>query len=147
MLKTIQTTDDSYFKLLADDPVRPTIPHEIRIVGNKKTFCLCDDSTPRAVVCVSFHDSVPRTEADLFIDVVVSPTIAVFYTVWSYAPRAGRQIIFEVVREILATMPTVNRFITLSPKSEMARRFHTNNGAVVLSENDETINYEYAITS
>jgi hypothetical protein len=33
----------------------------------------------------------------------------------------------------------------LSPKTEMARKFHMKNGAVELQENDTTINYEYSI--
>jgi hypothetical protein len=33
--------------------------------------------------------------------------------------------------------------VTLSPKTEMARKFHTSNGAKTLKENDETVNYEY----
>jgi hypothetical protein len=39
--------------------------------------------------------------------------------------------------------PEITRFITLSPKTEMAKRFHTKNGAGVYRENDETVNYEY----
>jgi len=35
------------------------------------------------------------------------------------------------------------RFVTLSPKTEMARKFHHSNGAITLSENEVTDNYEY----
>jgi len=37
----------------------------------------------------------------------------------------------------------VKRFITLSPQTEMARRFHLRNGAVVLQVNTTSVNYEY----
>jgi hypothetical protein len=37
--------------------------------------------------------------------------------------------------------------VTLSPKTEMARRFHLKNGAIIFRENIETINYEYTKTS
>jgi hypothetical protein len=33
--------------------------------------------------------------------------------------------------------------VTLSPKTEMARRFHLKNGASELRENSNTINYIY----
>jgi hypothetical protein len=37
----------------------------------------------------------------------------------------------------------IKRFVTLSPKTEMAKRFHLKNGAIVFRENEETVNYEY----
>jgi hypothetical protein len=49
------------------------------------------------------------------------------------------------VDEIRRQFPTVTRFVTLSPKTEMARRFHIKNGAHVLKENDSTVNYEYIL--
>ena len=39
----------------------------------------------------------------------------------------------------------LNRLITLSPLTEMARNFHLNNGATELQVNDETQNFEYKI--
>ena len=41
--------------------------------------------------------------------------------------------------------PMTDRLVTLSPKTKMARRFHLNNGAVLLKENKYTDNYEYDI--
>ncbi len=38
---------------------------------------------------------------------------------------------------------SIKRWVTLSPKTEMARVFHHKNGAFTLQENLETINYEY----
>ena len=35
-------------------------------------------------------------------------------------------------------MPNVDRFVTLSPPTEMARKFHTRNGAFELQHNGET---------
>ena len=40
-------------------------------------------------------------------------------------------------------MPEIKRFVTLSPLTEVARRFHTRNGAVELQVNSETQNFEY----
>jgi hypothetical protein len=47
------------------------------------------------------------------------------------------------VAQIKERFPTVTRFVTLSPKTEMARRFHHKNGATTLRENSESVNYEY----
>jgi hypothetical protein len=37
----------------------------------------------------------------------------------------------------------VNKFVTLSPKTEMAKKFHTKNGATLYSENIDSYNFEY----
>ena len=39
----------------------------------------------------------------------------------------------------------LNRLITLSPLTEMARNFHLNNGAIELQVNEDTQNFEYEI--
>jgi hypothetical protein len=75
-----------------------------------------------------------------------SPTTAVFYTIWSYEAGAGRRLLFTAVDEIRAKYPTITRFVTLSPKTEMARKFHLKNGAVVFRENLDSINYEYTVS-
>lgn len=86
----------------------------------------------------------PESEQDLFED-TVNPVVAVFYTIWSYQTGAGRRLIFEAVKYIKHNFPTVCRFVTLSPKTEIAHKFHTKNGARVFRENFDTINYEYVI--
>jgi len=73
------------------------------------------------------------------------PTTAIFYTIWSYAPGAGVELLRETVAQIIAQFPTIERFVTLSPKTEMARRFHHKNGATTFRENEDTINYEYKV--
>ena len=40
-------------------------------------------------------------------------------------------------------MPHIKRFVTLSPKTEMAKKFHLRNGATELQENETTVNFEY----
>jgi hypothetical protein len=37
------------------------------------------------------------------------------------------------------------RYLTLSPKTEMATKFHTQNGASLLSNKEETDNFEYLV--
>jgi len=67
----------------------------------------------------------------------------VFYTIWSYKSGKGQQLLIEAVKGIQRDYPSVTRFVTLSPKTEVARRFHLRNGAIVFRENLDTINYEY----
>ena len=69
--------------------------------------------------------------------------VAVFYTVWSYEKGAGTEIVFEMVDYIKENMPNVNRFVTLSPLTQMARNFHIKNGAVEYRMNETTVNFEY----
>ena len=57
----------------------------------------------------------------------------------------GKELLMETVELIKEKFPTVTRFVTLSPKTEMAKRFHTKNGAVTFRENQESVNYEYQI--
>jgi hypothetical protein len=69
--------------------------------------------------------------------------VAVFYTIWSYKAGKGRELLIRAVKEIQKQHPSITRFVTLSPKTEMARRFHLKNGAIVFRENIDTTNYEY----
>ena len=76
-------------------------------------------------------------------ELVESATTAVFYTIWSYAAGAGRVLIQEAQKSIETEFPGIQTYVTLSPKTEMARRFHLKNGARELRENPNTINYIY----
>ena len=143
MLHLIESLTDKFFELIYQDPVRPNVPHVDRIGANKDIFVFRDeDGKVKAITCVSYQSSIPTKESELF-ETTDSPSIAVFYTIWSYVPGAGRALIFDAVRHIKESKPEITRFITLSPKTEMAKRFHTKNGAGVYRENDETVNYEY----
>jgi hypothetical protein len=75
--------------------------------------------------------------------VSTEPVVAIFYTIWSYAPGAGRTLIFDAVKHIKENKPEIQRYVTLSPKTDLAKRFHLRNGAVVFRENEDTVNYEY----
>ena len=143
MLHLIESLTDKFFELIYQDPVRPNVPHVDRIGANKDIFVFRDeDDKVKAITCVSYQSNIPTKESELF-ETTDDPSIAVFYTIWSYVPGAGRALIFDAVRHIKETRPEITRFITLSPKTEMAKRFHTKNGAGVYRENDETVNYEY----
>ena len=71
------------------------------------------------------------------------PTTAVFYTIWSYKAGKGSELLILAVKEIQNQYPSITRFVTLSPKTELARRFHLKNGAIIFRENTDTVNYEY----
>ena len=141
MLNFITNITDPLLEYIKDDPVRPDLPIEFRVSNNKFVSALVEEK-PQAIVCVSLHDFIPESVDDLFKD-STSPTAAIFYTIWSYAPGAGAQLLFQTVEQIKKLYPTVNRFVTLSPKTDIARKFHLKNGALIFRENESTINYEY----
>jgi hypothetical protein len=144
MLYLITSDQDQYFDRLKEDPVRPAIDHTKRIGNNRDIFVLRNEQDdPTAITCVSYQDSVPTAENELFDD-KKEPDVAVFYTIWSYRPGAGRDLILNAVNYIKNNKPNIARFVTLSPPTEMARRFHLKNGAQVFRENAETVNYEYS---
>jgi hypothetical protein len=144
MLTLIHDIANPLLDFLKDDPVRPEIPRDFRVSGRRFVATILEDNNPQAMVCVSLHDFVPTTVEDLSKD-SDQLTTAIFYTIWSYAPGAAGTLILSVVKQIQQQYPTVSRFITLSPKTPMARKFHTKNGAFELQENETTINYEYLI--
>ena len=142
MLQTITQISEEIVRLLKDDPVRPEIPAERRINSNSRIYMVRDGEQPRAITCVKFLEAVPSSVEEL-VDGVGSATTAVFYTIWSYAAGAGRDLIVEAQRSIESEFPGIQTYVTLSPKTEMARRFHLKNGARELRENFDTINYIY----
>lgn len=142
MLNIITTITDELESLIKDDPVRPEIPVIKRVNQNSRIYMLRDGDKPRAVTCVKFLDTVPAAVDDL-VEGVGSATTAVFYTIWSYAAGAGRDLIIEAQRSIKTEFPGIQTYVTLSPKTEMARRFHMKNGAGVYRENVDTVNYIY----
>ena len=141
MIHSIKTIKDPFINLIDDDPVRPNIPKEERILGNKEVLVLIENNRPEAVVCVSYQEFIPSNENEL--NSSVNPTIAVFYTIWSYNTGSGKKLIFDARRYIKETKPEIKRFVTLSPQTDLARKFHMSNKARELRVNSSSINYEY----
>ena len=147
------TNLDKAKKFIEDDPVRPHIPAEWRISGNRNIFYLHDLPIntsepivikPRAIVCVAYTDKIAITEQEMFdASNCENPNIAMFYTIWSYNSGAGRELILKVREHMLQTMPHIHRFITLSPLTTLAEKFHTRNGAVLINKGSECQNFEY----
>jgi len=143
MLHIINNLQDEFLRLLKDDPVRPEIPAEQRVNSNSQIFVLKNEhNEPLAVTCVKFLADIPESVTDL-ADTVVNTNTAVFYTIWSYAAGAGRELIEQAQAQITQEHPEVKTFVTLSPKTEMARKFHHKNGATTYRENADSINYLY----
>jgi len=133
-----------------DDPVRPNIPTYRRYGHNRGVFFLTSDEYgfPHAIACCSFISKIPATEAEL-LDDHEQFNVAVFYTVWSekspLSRGTGRVIINKALNHIKWFKPFVNCVVTLSPKTEMARKFHLSNGATLFRENEHTVNFEYKL--
>lgn len=146
MLYFIKDLTHKLLEFIKDDPVRPEIPADFRVSDGRMVAALSSDNdNPDAMVCVSFHDFVPADVNDLNQTAKV-PTTAVFYTIWSYKAGKGKELLIQAVRGIQEQYPSVTRFVTLSPKTNMARRFHLKNGAIIFRENLESVNYEYTHT-
>ena len=143
MFQFITDLSHTLLSFIKDDPVRPEISKDFRVSDGRVVAALTDEEQqPEAMVCVSFHDFVPEDVEGLSKTSTV-PTTAIFYTIWSYKSGKGRDLLYQAVKGIQAQYPSVTRFVTLSPKTNMARRFHLKNGAIVLRENIDTTNYEY----
>tara|TARA_Y100000114_G_scaffold19382_1_gene15485 strand:- start:422 stop:1093 length:672 start_codon:yes stop_codon:yes gene_type:complete len=140
---------------VSEDPVRPELDLTFRQTYGRKILGLKDDEGDiSAVVCFAFTDEVPKTVEELekmSYNTAVKATkgmqgsIAVAYTVWARKKGGGRAIINEVYKRIKKSNH-LNRLVTLSPLTKMARNFHIKNGAKELQVNETSQNFEYDIT-
>ena len=140
---------------ISDDPVRPELNNEFRTSYGRKIFGVKYQNEIHAVMCFAFTNEIPKTVSQLDSlskDAFLQSTnrgqqvgnIAVAYTVWSKKKGGGKLIVKEVYKMIKKSNH-LNRLVTLSPLTEMARKFHLRNGAVELQVNDETQNFEYKV--
>ena len=142
MLECITHLDDPRTAIIRDDPVRPNIALEDRINDRAKIYLWCEQDRIRSAVCVALCDAVPDSEHTLLTTPVGELTVAVAYTIWSYSAGAAQQLIFALRDQL---PDSVVKMVTLSPQTEMARKFHERNGAKLVRENVDTWNFEYAI--
>ena len=140
---------------VSEDPVRPELDVIFRRSYGRKIFGVKYKKEICAIMCFGFTDDIPKTvkELDLMTrDAYLKSAqrsqkigqIAVAYTIWSKKKGGGKLIVKEVFKMIKKSNH-LNRLITLSPLTEMARNFHLNNGAIELQVNEETQNFEYEI--
>ena len=141
---------------ISEDPVRPELDNIFRTSYGRKIFGVKFKDEIHAVMCFAFTDEIPKSvkELDLFSqdaflkNVQRDPTkvgrIAIAYTVWSKKKGGGKLIVKEVYKMIKKSN-YLNRLVTLSPLTDMARKFHLRNGAVELQVNETTQNFEYLV--
>ena len=141
----------------SEDPVRPELDISFRRKHGRKIYGLKDEMGDIvAIMCFAFTNEVPKTVKDLdalSYDAWMQSThragiqgqIAIAYTVWAKKRGGGRAIVNEVYKMVKESHH-LNRLVTLSPLTEMARNFHTKNGAKELQVNEESQNFEYDIT-
>ena len=140
---------------ITEDPVRPELGVVFRTSYGRKIFGVKYKKEICAIMCFGFTDEVPSTvkELDLMTrDAYLRSVrrdqnigqIAIAYTIWS-KKRGGGKLIVKEVFKMIKKSNHLNRLITLSPLTEMARNFHLNNGAIELQVNEETQNFEYKI--
>ena len=145
--------------IIKDDPVRPHLDADFRTSSHREVYALYEDKYAeqhfpdndiKAVICVAYTYEVPKDEheLDLYSQQVCQDgqrgNIAVFYTVWSYSKGAGREIVNTVAKQ-LHDEKRAERFITLSPLTDMAERFHLRNGAELLEKHNSCQNFEYTL--
>ena len=140
---------------ITEDPVRPELDIIFRRSYGRKIFGVKYNKEIRAIMCFGFTDEIPKTvkELDLMTrDAYLKSAqrdqkigqIAIAYTIWS-KKRGGGKLIVKEVFKMIKKSNHLNRLITLSPLTDMARNFHLNNGAIELQINEETQNFEYKI--
>ncbi len=149
-MSLIKISSNYWMDLFKDDPVRPNLNPKFRLTENRVNFLLTQDFTkPCAIICVAFTKDIPKTEKQLEMYSINKLSVnydkAIFYTIWSYSKGSGKDILFNTVFWLKKNKPEIKRYITMSPKTEMARNFHLKNGAYELKSNRETINFEYII--
>jgi hypothetical protein len=141
-LHHIRDIADPLTRVIKDDPVRPHIPLEQRINDAAEILLLKAGEEILAATCLQWLTEIPKNEEDLKT-VSKSKNVAVFYTIWSYSPGAGAALIRQAADWILKEHSEVNDIVTLSPQTEMAKRFHLKNGALVHQTNETSVNYRY----
>jgi hypothetical protein len=141
---------------VTEDPVRPELDIAFRQAYGRKIYGLKDDQGDlAAIMCFAFTHDVPKTveemdmlSKDAAMQAIhragVQGDIAIAYTVWAKKKGGGRAIVNEVYKMVKKSNH-LNRLVTLSPLTDMARNFHIKNGAKELQVNETTQNFEYDI--
>ena len=140
---------------ITEDPVRPELDVIFRRSYGRKIFGVEYNKEICAIMCFGFTNEIPKTvkELDLMTrDAYLKSAqrdqnigqMAIAYAIWSKKKGGGKLIVKEIFKMIKKSNH-LNRLITLSPLTEMARNFHLNNGAIELQVNQETQNFEYKI--
>ena len=138
-----------------EDPVRPELDNTFRTSCGRKIYGVKYKNEIHAVMCFAFTNKIPKSVKELDLlskDAFLQSAqrsqkigkIAIAYTVWSTKKGGGKLIVKEVFK-VIKKSNHLNRLVTLSPLTEMARNFHLRNGAVEIQVNESTQNFEYKI--
>ena len=141
-LHHIRDINDPQVRVIKDDPVRPHIPLEQRVNDFAEILILKAGEEVLAATCMQWLRDIPEDEQDL-IDLVENKDVAVFYTIWSYAPGAGAELLKEAANWLKTEFKDIKAIVTLSPQTKMAERFHLKNGASIHKQNETSVNYKY----
>ena len=138
-----------------EDPIRPELNNDFRTSYGRKIYGVKFKNEICAIMCFGFTNEIPKSVKEL--DLMTKDAhlqsirrdqkvgkIAIAYTVWSKKKGGGKLIVKEVFKKIKKSNH-LNRLVTLSPLTDMARNFHLRNGAMELQVNKETQNFEYKI--
>ena len=138
-----------------EDPVRPELDNEFRTGFGRKIYGVEYQGEIHAVMCFAYTNEIPKSvdeleklSTDAFLQSAMRDQkggqIAIAYTVWSKKKGGGKLIVNEVFKEIKKSNH-LNRLVTLSPLTEMAKNFHERNGAKLVQINETTQNFEYKV--
>ena len=137
------------------DPVRPELDNDFRTSYGRKIYGVKYKDEIHAVMCFAFTNKIPKNVKELDLlskDAFLQSAqrgqkigkIAIAYTVWSTKKGGGKLIVKEVFK-VIKKSNHLNKLVTLSPLTEMARNFHLRNGAVEVQINETTQNFEYIV--
>ena len=154
-LRTLRLADSlKAVELCESDPVRPNIPIGWRVAKGSREVYYIESPGPESptfqtdsVLCLAYLNDIPINEDEL-LSFSHGNKFAIFYTVWSNKKGMGRQIIMDTMK-LIRNKNIHNwdkwdiRYVTMSPKTKMARDFHLRNGAELIQKNPTTYNFEY----
>ena len=128
------------------DPVRPELDIFFKSAPGRGVYGLKgDDGEWKAFMCFARTFLIPKSVEELDEFTNVDGNVIIPYTVWSLAKGAGRIIINEVLWMVRNVDIGIDRVVTLSPLTEMARKFHLRNEATEFRMNESTVNFEYEV--
>ena len=138
-----------------EDPVRPELDNKFRTGFGRKIYGVEYQGEIHAVMCFAYTNEIPKSvdeleklSTDAFLQSAMRDQkggqIAIAYTVWSKKKGGGKLIVKEVFKKIKKSNH-LNRLVTLSPLTEMAKNFHERNGAKLVQINETTQNFEYKV--
>ena len=154
-LRTLRLADSlKAVELCESDPVRPNIPIGWRVAKGSREVYYIESPGPESptfqtdsVLCLAYLNDIPINEDEL-LSFSHGNKFAIFYTVWSNTKGMGRQIIMDTMK-LIRDKNIHNwdkwdiRYVTMSPKTKMAKDFHLRNGAELIQKNPTTYNFEY----